>query len=429
MGGRWVEEFIHEGAGHTRVGASYVFFAFFAKEWHSSHNADMWPFKSSRVYLDYAAATPLRIEAARASRKNEIIHGNPGGIHAESVLAKQVLEDARSMIAHELGVKARQIIFTSGSTEGNNLGILGFAEFLSAKKNGLVGTHWIVSAIEHPSVLECFSEIERRGGAVTHLDPDAHGFVAPAVLERALRPETVLVSIGWANHEIGTVQPLRAFSQSIAKHEKEHGIQVFLHTDMGQAPLYKVPHVHSLGVDMAVCGAGKLYGPRGIGALYLSNRISITHMSLGGGQERGLRAGTEAPHLAAGFAAALSAAASERDTEVQRLAALRDALYTTIRATLPEALRNGTGDTLPHILNISLPKIQAEYVVLALDKAGIAISTRSACNANEAQSHVVAALGGEEWRAKNTLRFSLGLYTTAGDIQRVARELIRIVSR
>lgn len=389
----------------------------------------MWPFGNSRVYLDHAAATPLRAEAARASHEAEKMHGNPGGIHGEGVAAKRVLEEARSTIAHECGAKARQIIFTSGSTEGNNLSILGYAEYLAVQKQGLADTHWIVSAIEHPSVLECFSEIERKGGAVTHLDPDARGLIAPAVLERALRPNTVLVSVGWANHEIGTIQPLRACAQSIAVHEKAQGTQVLLHTDMGQAPLYKVPHVHSLGVDMAVVGSGKVYGPRGVGGLYLSNRVSLVRTSFGGGQERGLRAGTETPHLAAGFAVALALAGRERETESERLAALRDTLYADIHAALPQTLRNGTAETLPHILNISIPNIQAEYVVLALDKAGIAISTRSACNAHDAHSHVVAALGGEEWRATNTLRFSLGRSTTLQDIRRTARELIRIVSR
>lgn len=383
-----------------------------------------------RIYLDHASATPVRAEALAAMRKAEQVYGNPGAIHAEGVAAKKVLEEARAAIAAEFGVKSRQLLFTSGSTEGNNLCILGTAQHLIHSRGSLAGTHWIVSAIEHPSVLECFAEIERLGGLVTHLDPAPDGRIRTEMLERALRDETVLVSIGWANHEIGTVQQLRALSEVLRKrYAVDEKSRPLLHSDLGQAPLYLVPHMHSLGVDLAVAGSGKLYGPRGVGTVYLSNRAEPQHLSFGGGQERGLRAGTESPALAAGFAAALTAAGKERVAESVRVCALRDELATVLEK-LPGVQLNTTLDkALPHLLNISIPGVAGEYAVLSLDKEGIAVSTRSACNAGETRSHVVAAVFDEPGRAESTIRFSSGRDTTRSQIRRVAQAVTQIAAR
>src|SRR3989338_4070039 len=175
-------------------------------------------YKKRRIYLDYASATPVRKESRLAYEAASSLVGNPGSIHQEGVEAKRVLEESRASIAKELGCKAREIVFTSGLTEANNLAILGLANRLeriqeaTPLESGLKGTHWIVSAIEHQSVLECFVEIERRGGKVTHIDPEANGVVSAQKLANALRAETVLVSIGWANSEIGTIQPVREIS-------------------------------------------------------------------------------------------------------------------------------------------------------------------------------------------------------------------------
>lgn len=389
----------------------------------------MW-FRPKRVYLDHAAATPVCDAARRAMRASVPLFGNPGALHAEGLAAKHVLEDARAAIAQECAVKPRQIIFVSGSTEGNNLAILGVARRILHTAPTLASTHWITSAIEHPSVLEAFAEIERLGGTVTHLDPDEQGFIRKESLARALRGDTILVSIGWANHEIGTLQDIR----TLARIAREHVPRVFFHTDMGQAPLFKAPHVHTLGVDLATLGAGKLYGPRGIGALFVGNRVELASHTFGGSQERGLRAGTEDPVLTAGFAAALRARVSRRGVEGTRLAAMRARTIARLKAEIPGCLANGAPDSsLPHLINVSVPGIQSEYVVLALDKAGFAISTRSACAAHEGVSHVVAALKGESeaasWRAQNTLRISMGPETTVRDMDRFARELARIVAR
>ncbi len=391
----------------------------------------MWPFSQKRIYLDYAAATPVCDEAARAYARAARLSGNPGASHKEGREAKRVLDDARASIARELAVKPREIIFTSGSTEANNFAIVGYAQQLLRQHGSLTQTHWIVSAIEHPSVLESFGEVERLGGMVTHITPDASGRFSAEVLTRSMRPETVFMSIGWGNHEIGVLQPLRTLSRASSVRAEELGIAApIFHTDMGQAPLYKVPHVHTLGVDLAVIGSGKVHGPRGIAALYLSNRVQLAPQSFGGGQERELRAGTESPALATGFAAALDVARALRETESLRLSKLRDTLVASLRTVVPQLIENTPVlDALPHILNISLPGANSEYLVLALDKEGIAVSTKSACNAGETASHVVAALGVNEDRATSTIRFSLGRATTERDIHRAAAIFSKIVSQ
>ncbi len=387
----------------------------------------MWPFRPSRIYMDHASATPVCAEAASAYRRALALYANPGAIHAEGVAAREALARAREGVARELAVKPRQLVFVSGATEGNNLCILGRAHRIIAQKGTLAGTHWIVSAIEHPSVLEAFGEIERLGGSVTHADPQADGRIAPETLSRALKPETVFVSIGWANSETGVVQPLRALREAIdARFPNDAPL---FHSDLGQAPLYKAPQVHTLGLDLAVIGSGKLYGPRGIGAVYLSHRAEIAPLSFGGDQERALRAGTEDVALAAGFAAALEAAGKRRGAESKRLEKLRDELRAALLARLPDLVENTPrAHALPHLLNVSLPGSEGEYLASRLDRAGIAVSTKSACRGGERASHVILALGGGENRAVSTIRFSLGLSTRSRDILRTAGALARIVA-
>jgi len=388
----------------------------------------MFGFKK-RVYLDYASATAMLPEAARAMNEAQMSFANPGSIHAEGVAASKLLEDSRERIAHELGCKPRQLIFTSGLTESNNLAILGLARKLQLSGKTLQGTHWITSSIEHDSVLEPFGEIERLGGTVRFVDPDPRGIISAQNIATALRPETVFVSVGWGNNEIGVVQPLAAISRAIREFEIKNGQKITLDTDAGQAPLYLTPHVHTLGVDMMALGAGKLYGPRTIGALYVADPSMLAPLILGGGQEKGLRAGTEKAVPAAGFAVALEAVGKERKKEAERLAKLRDDFAREIAARIPDAIINGDlKHSLPHMLNISIPgERSGEYLVLALDHAGLAISTKSACREGEARSHVVYALGGEQWRALNTLRFSLGRDTTSADIKNTVHMLTEVL--
>ena len=383
-----------------------------------------------RIYLDYASATPVSVCALKAMRVAEGFVGNPGAIHHEGVEAKRALEDARAAIARELGAKSREVVFTSGLTEANNLPILGLARALASSGRSIEGTHWVTSSIEHAAVLEAFAEVERLGGIVTHIDPASSGLIAPEAVVQALRPETVLVSIGWVNNEIGIVQPLR----DIARAVKEKHDTALIHSDAGQAPLYLSPQVHTLEVDFLSLGSNKLYGPHGIGALYLSNRAAVRGIVIGGKQERGLRAGTENVALAAGFAAACAEAGQLRAKESKRLTELSRRLRDGIARAIPTATFNGSPrHALPHIVNISLPNISSEYVTLALDHQGFAISTKSACReGEEGESHVVRALMSdapeEQWRAKNTLRISLGRETTEAQLEELINTLRKIIS-
>ncbi|OGG71148.1 hypothetical protein A3F27_01940 [Candidatus Kaiserbacteria bacterium RIFCSPHIGHO2_12_FULL_53_13] len=399
-------------------------------------------FGTRRIYLDYASATPVSAQALRAMREAERLVGNPSSIHSEGVEAKHALENSRSKIAAELACKAREIIFTSGITESNNLAILGCARKRELSPAGMTGTHWIVSSIEHASVLECFNEIERMGGAVSHVDPDSHGVISPDAVARSLCSGTVFVSIGWTNNELGVVQPLSAIKQVLREHEEKHGTSIIFHTDAGQGPLYRPLQVHTLGVDLLALGSAKLYGPHGIGCLYVSNRSPVASLILGGGQERGLRAGTESVALTAGFAEALMQIGCERDGEAKRLAKLRNMLAERLAEGIHGLVINGDlKRALPHMLNISIQDIRSEYFMLALDRAGIAVSTKSACNEGEmSRSHVVLRLAeaaakevgethAQAWRSENTLRFSLGRATSARDIKRVSDECIAITNR
>ncbi len=411
----------------------------FAKNSSSVHNTLMSDDTAikTRIYLDYAGSTPVLPEAIRAYEVASQEYGNPGAIHTEGVEAHVSLTRARESVARQLGCKPREIIFTSGGTEGNNLAILGFARKQLLLRGTLAHTHWIVSAIEHPSVLEAYGEVERLGGEVTFAPCDAHGVIMPEEIERLLRKETVFVSIGWGNGEIGTIQPLARIARVIAAHGKVYGTTILLHSDAGQAPLYEAAHPRSLGVDLLSLDSGKLYGPRGIGALYMSDRADISGVTFGGSQERGLRAGTENVALAAGFAKAFDIIALERVDEGRRLRELRNDFAREIAALIPAVVFNtDLRNSLPHILNISVPNINSEYVVLALDHAGFALSTKSACREGEArESHVVKALAvaaealakeaGLHWRATSTLRFSFGRATTVLDLSLAAQALAK----
>lgn len=383
-------------------------------------------FRSKRIYLDYASATPVLLEAQKAVEKATQLFGNPGAIHTEGVMAERSLETARDRIARELACKSREIIFTSGGTEGNNIAIVGFARKLILKGEDFSKTHWAVSSIEHPSVLECFMEIERLGGKVTYIDPDKRGVITVDAVQAAIKKNTVFLSIGWGNHEIGVVQPIRDISLMLKNHP-----HVIFHTDAGQAPLYLSLQVHTLGVDLCTLDSGKLYGPRGIGLLFISNRVELSSIFFGGGQERGIRPGTENVSLAAGFATAFTRIASERSEESRRLEKLRDEFRKEIESAIPDVvMNNNLQRVLPHILNISIPNIQSEYVTLALDACGISISTKSACREGEnRRSHVVEALGGEAWRAENTLRFSLGRDTAGRDLSHTLHSLVTILKQ
>jgi cysteine desulfurase len=380
-----------------------------------------------RLYLDYAAATPISKGALKAQKKASELFANPSAIHKDGVDAKASLEDSRKKIASTLGCRAREVVFTSGGTESNNLAIIGFARALENSGTQLSKTHWITSGIEHPSVLECFKELEKLGAEVSYLSVNEEGIIKPDVLKNELKENTVFVSIGWANSEIGVVQPLHALSKTLRDENKK----IIFHSDAGQAPLYFTSIVHGLGVDLLTLDSGKLYGPRGIGALYKKNSANISPILFGGSQEQGLRPGSENVSLAAGFAKSVQEIKEKRKIEAGRLSKIRSFFIEEVERNIDGALINGSKKSiLPNVVNVSIPNISSEYIALALDHAGISISTKSSClESEEDKSHVVKALTSENWRAKNTLRFSFGNETSMGDVEVAIRELIGAIER
>lgn len=382
------------------------------------------PFMRRRIYLDYAGATPVSLVAQKAYRKALTLYGNPGALHAEGVAAQEALEGARFDLARVFECKAGDLVLTSGATESNNLLIQGVVKARLQKNGGHV--HIITTSIEHASILEPVAALEEEGVAVTYLEPDHQGAISPGALHDALTDTTVLVSIGWTNSEIGVVQQMGALARVIREYEKAHGTRIIFHSDAGQAPLYISPVVSGLGVDALTLDSGKLYGPRGVGALILRS-VDIEPILHGGGQEGGLRPGTENVALAAGFAAALVEAHALRERETKRLRDLKNICLHAIEMNIPGSVVNGSTHTmLPHVLNVSLPGVDSEYLVMRLDALGVAVATKSACEETERQSHVVYALDPENAeRAQTTLRVSFGRATTKGDVQHFLKKLTR----
>lgn len=361
-----------------------------------------------RVYLDHSATTPLRPEVLAAMLPYFAdLAGNPSSLHEDGQRAKQALDAARETVAGALGATPREIIFTGGGTEGDNLAILGVAEALQRR-----GRHIITSAIEHPAVLRTCEWLERRGFAVTYLPVDPDGVVDLAALRSSLRPDTVLVSIMLANNEIGSVQPLAEIA------ELAHRQGALVHTDAVQA-MGKMPvRVDDLGVDLLTLTAHKFCGPKGCGALFVRKGTPLEPIAFGGHQERGLRPGTQNIPGIVGLATALELAIDELPSESLRLAALRDRLQTGVTGSIARVKVNGAAPTrLPNILNVSYAEVDGEALLMALDMRGISVSTGSACAAGASEpSHVLRALGlGAEW-LQGAIRISLGRTTTDADI-------------
>ncbi len=375
-----------------------------------------------RIFLDYAAATPVSDKAMRAYCDASQYFANPQALHTEGLEAAQVRDEARSTIAKVLGVKSAELTFTSGGTEANNLALAGYLLCLEEKGIEMKDCHVVVGAIEHPSVSDVFTPFISRGLEVSLVQPSEHGEIKSEAIQSALKENTVLVSVALVNSEIGTVQPVHAIRKLLKDTKPKVGSatleKIIFHTDACQG-LYQSLVPQGLGVDLMSLDSGKMYGPRGVGVLYIKNGIKISPVLRGGSQEQGLRPGTENVALAAGFAAAFEEIAEMRMAESERLVELRKEMISMIYHTELGAVVNGDGkNQTPHILNISIPKIDAEYVAMYLDQRGVSLTTKSACleRADASSSHVVEALGGEKWRATNTLRFSFGRDTKVEDV-------------
>jgi cysteine desulfurase len=392
--------------------------------------------KKRRIYLDTAAATPLRKEVRAAMLpylENEF--GNPSAIHAEGITARSVVESARQKVATTLGIRPEGVFFTSGGTESNNLAILGRLKYLARKEEIAYSDMEVVTTrIEHPSIMSLISVIEATGVTVRFVEVDDEGKITVAALEKVLSSKTVLVTFAYANSEVGVVQNVSRLVRTVRQFEKTytHGRKIVIHIDAAQAPLWLPCSLTPLGVDMMSLDVGKCNGPKGVGILVLRGNVPLLPILYGGGQEQGLRPGTENVANIVGAATALTLAQVGHKERAASVSKLRDSFIDLLTKALPEVLLNGPQgeDRLANNINLSLPKFDTEYAVVYLDAQGIAVSTKSACaGAGGGESTVVSTMTGDSARAKSTLRLSLSADTTIADAKATVDALVRFKNK
>ncbi|MFC1915142.1 cysteine desulfurase NifS [Chloroflexota bacterium] len=374
-----------------------------------------------RIYLDYAATTPTHPEVVKAMLPYFTeTFGNPSSIYACGQEAKGAIEEARNKVADLISARDEEIVFTSGGTEADNFAIKGVAY-----ANGGKGNHIITTAIEHHAVLETCHFLETKGFRVTYLPVDEYGLVTPEDIRKAITNQTILISVMKANNETGTIEPIA----KIGKIAQEAGI--YFHTDAVQAVGHIPINVDELGVDLLSMSAHKLYGPKGIGALYIRKGTKILSFMHGGEQERGRRASTENVPGIVGLGKAAEIARQEMEEETERLTYLRDKLINGLLEQIDHTRLNGhPTQRLPNNVNVSIAFAEGESMCLSLDLEGICASTGSACSSGSLEaSHVLLALGLPHEQAHASLRFSLGKWTTEEEIDRVLEVLPRIVAR
>ena len=373
------------------------------------------------IYMDYAATTPTdqRVVEAMLPCFGEI-YGNPSSLHGFGQEARAAMEEARAKIAAFLGAKPAEIVFTSGGTESDNFAIKGVA-WANRKK----GDHVITSAIEHHAVLETCRFLEKEGFRVTYLPVDGDGLVDPADVVKAITDRTTLISIMHANNEIGTIEPIA----EIGRIAKERG--VVFHTDAVQTLGHLPFTVNELNIDLLSASAHKLYGPKGMGLLYIRKGTRITPLVHGGDQESGRRASTQNVPGIVGFGKAVELAAATLQEEMVRITSLRDRFIRGIFERIDGIRLNGhPARRLPNNINLSVESIEGEGMILSLDMMGIACSTGSACSSSSLEpSHVLLAIGLPHELSHGSLRFSLGMYTKEGDIDAVLEALPQVVGR
>lgn len=381
---------------------------------------------AKRIYLDYAAATPLDPRVKKVMDEY-FSHGgaNPSGLYHEGRESQKALDEARKTAAGFIGAKPHEIIFTASTTESNNLAILGAA--MANKKSG---GHLITTAVEHVSVLNVFKQLEKWGFEVTYLPVDEFGRVSANQIKQALRPNTVLVSVIFASNEIGTINPIREIGDGIKGRKGTNGLPLFF-TDAAQAAPHIKINASNLGVDLVSFSSSKIYGPKGAAALYIKSGVRISPVMLGGSQENGLRPGTQDVAGIVGFAEAVKITQAEGEKEDIRLAEWRDKIIKEVKSALSEVLLNGhPKERLANNISFSIPRVKAEELVMVMDEAGFALSTRSACDAkNPTPPHVIKALGRSDEEAWGTVRITLGRFTTEDDVNNFIKTFIEQVNR
>ncbi len=384
----------------------------------------MW-FREKRLYADAAASTPLSARAKKELVRLLELYGNPGGLHKEAVAAKQELDNARKRVARSLECHADEVVFTGSGTEANNLALMGLLPKL-VREHGEVNV--ITSSIEHSSVLEPLHALEHEGLYVTALGVNEEGRIDMKELEESINEQTVLVTIQLINSEIGTIQAIREVSKLLKKQSRK----IYLHCDASQAPLWENITVDRLGVDLMTIDGQKVMGPKGVGALYIKKGTPVESVIYGGGQERGLRAGTENLPLIGSFATALEDAQKGAADAAKRVSEVRDYLWQQIQKTIPDAMLNGAaGDRrVANNINVSIPGLDAEMGVIAMDALGVAVSTRSACDiGDEEPSHVIRAIGVPKELQKTAIRITLLPSATRSDADTIVKVLKEVTDR
>jgi len=374
-----------------------------------------------RIYLDYAATTPAHPEVVKAMLPYFTeAFGNPSSIHSYGQEAKGAIEEARTKVANLIGAHSEEIVFTSGGTEADNFALKGVA-FANEDK----GNHIITTSIEHPAVMETGRFLERRGFKVTYLPVDEYGLVDPDDVKKAITSKTVLISVMHANNEVGTIEPIGEIGRIAQEAE------IYFHTDAVQTVGHIPVDVNELGVDLLSISAHKLYGPKGVGALYIRKGTKLVSFMHGGEQERRRRAGTENVPGIVGFSRAAELVQQEMDEEAKRLASLRDKLIKGLLERIDHSRLNGHPIIrLPNNVNISVDFVEGESMCLNLDLEGICASTGSACSSQSLEpSHVLLAIGLSHEQAHGSLRFSLGKWSTEEEIEQVFHVLPRIVAK
>jgi len=379
----------------------------------------------NRIYLDYNASTPVDPSVLDAMlpylREN---FGNASSIHTFGQKARSAVETAREQVAALIGAKPQEIVFTSGGTESDNHAI--FGSFAASQEVGAAGANIISTLTEHEAVLNACQELERRGASVTYLPVDHNGRISLSDLQAAIRSETSLITVMHANNELGTIQPLAAIGQIAGE------LGVAVHTDAVQSA-GKIPiDVRAMQISLLSLSGHKLYGPKGVGALYIRERTRVRQFLFGGHHQRGARPGTENVAGIVGLGAAAELARATLQAESVRVAALRDTLESGLLAKIPQSRANAAGRCAPDMgttrspntSNIVFPGVEGEALLIALDLQGIACSTGAACSSGAVEpSHVLTAIGLSPAEARASLRFSLGRQTTSAEVDR-ALEII-----
>jgi len=377
-----------------------------------------------RAYFDHAGATPMHSAVREAMfAYEEVLHGNASAIHTEGRKSKEVLRTVRQEVATLLGLKPDGVIFTSSGTESNNLAILGLLKARYEAGTPYEEMEVITLKTEHSSIIKPLAYLESFGVKTHYLPVEESGIVSDKTLKAALSKKTVLVTITYVNSEVGTVQPLRRLARVLRNYQQENNTRIIFHTDAAQAPFWQPVILSQLDVDLMSLDTRKFGGPKGLGILVWQKGVTIAPLMYGGGQESGLRPGTEDVSGALGAALALRLATEGREERVERVAKMRDYLLSELLAAKPDLLVNGslkTEERVANNINISLPGIDTEYATVVFDTHGVAVGTKSACSgADGGESKVVKALYSDSLRACATLRITLGPETTKDECDRL----------